>query len=353
MRIAVIGAGNGGQALAGHFAMLGHKIVLYTRSTNKLKTITQNGGIKLIEAINGFGKLQKITNNLEEAIKGSELIMVTTTADVHSLIATQISPFLQSGQIVVLNPGRTFGALDFSNQLKLSNNKRIMIAEAQSLIYACRSEKDGKVRIIGVKRNVLLAGYPSKHTTTVVSVLNSIFPCFIPAENILHTSLENIGAIFHPAVVLLNAAAIERGNDFFFYNDITPAIANFLLRIDEERLNIGKALGLDLMGIEKWVSYAYPDIQGSCLFEKMRNNPAYFKILAPKSIISRLITEDVPTGLVPLSQLGDLIGVRTVLMNSIINICSSLTGIDFWKTGRNIDSLGITKKTKNQFFKQL
>ncbi|MBE0640355.1 MAG: NAD/NADP octopine/nopaline dehydrogenase family protein [Bacteroidales bacterium] len=354
-RITVIGAGNGGQAMAGFLAMTGHAVNLYTRSASNYLITSRKNKITLKGAIAGVGVVSCITDNIEMAIKGSEIILIATTADVHKIIAQQIAPHISPNQIIVLNPGRTFGAIEVRVELeRLSQSaKDVVIGEAQSLVYACRASEFGTVNIIGKKDKVLIAAYPRKDNKAVMNVMNELFDCFEEADSVLTTSLENIGAIFHPSVVLFNAAAIERGNDFFFYNDMTPAIADFLLCIDEERLNVGKALGLKLMGIEKWVSYAYPNIQGSDLCEKMRNNPAYFKILAPKSIGSRLITEDVPTGLVPISQVGDFVGVSTSLMKSVIHICSSLVGINFWKTGRNIDSLGLTNKSKNQFFNQL
>lgn len=180
--------------------------------------------------------------------------MITTTANAHSQIACKIADIIQEDQTIVLNPGRTLGALEFSNEIKKKSNVKIHIAEAQSLIYACRAESPGKVRIIGVKDRVMVSAYPSSDTELVLSKLNKIFPCFIKTENILYTSLENIGAILHPAVILFNAAAIERGSMFYFYSDIIPAVADFLEKLDNERLMIGRAFGVNLLSLSDWIS---------------------------------------------------------------------------------------------------
>lgn len=71
---------------------------------------------------------------------------------------------------------------------------------------------------------------PSVHTEYVCTVLNSVFNCFIPSENVLKTSLENIGAIFHPSIVLFNAAAIEREYHFYFRgaDDISYVVSAYI-----------------------------------------------------------------------------------------------------------------------------
>ena len=122
--ISVIGAGNGGQAMAGHLSLMGHDVTLYTRSNEKKTTILQAGGIILKEAINGFGKLTRVTNSIEEAVSVSEILMITVTANAHGEIAERIFPFLKEGQIIVLNPGRTGGALEIRN---IFNKKSLRI----------------------------------------------------------------------------------------------------------------------------------------------------------------------------------------------------------------------------------
>jgi len=341
MNITVIGAGNGGQAIAGYLGMLGHDVCLYNRSLDKIYEIAENKTITLTGKINGIGKICVVTENIKIAVEFAELIMVVTTANVHGELATQIANYLKQGQIIVLNPGRTGGLLEFKHSLSIFNTPKVYIAEAQTLIYACRIIKQGDVDIIGVKDKVLLASENNDDTNFVIDKLSELWDCFCPAENYFHTSLENIGAIFHPPVVLFNAATIERGEKFYFYRDMTTQVSNFIIELDKERLSIGKALGLNLISAENWISYAYDGITGDNLLEKMKNNPAYYNILSPSSLYSRQLTEDLPTGLVPMSELGKILKIQTPLMDSIIEICSSLLQIDFRKHGRTLDKLGL------------
>lgn len=353
-RIAVIGAGNGGHAIAGHFGLLGHEIALYDRLADSLNAIQKAGGVELLEALNGFGKVTTVTSSLKKVVAGAEIIMIATTADAHADIARNIAPYLEDNQIIVLNPGRTCGAIEFRkvcNEFGL--RKKVFVAEAQSLIYACRIEQPGKVRIIGVKDKVLLATLPSSDTNFVADTLNGIFNCFIPVQNVMVTSLENIGAIFHPSVVLFNAAAIERGQNFFFYNDMTTSVAGFLDKIDKERLAIGKAFGIQLTPAIEWISLAYPNIKGDDLCSKMKNNPAYYKILAPNTLQSRLLLEDIPTGILPMMELAKLAGVETPLMQAVFTMSEQLLDRDFRFTGRTLRNLGLDHKSIEDIIKSL
>ena len=140
-KIAIIGAGQGGQAIAGFLGMKGFEVSLWDRSSDILKDIKILGGIKLTGKINGFGEVVETTCSIAKAIKNAFAIMVVTTADAHDEIALSLAKHLENKQTIILNPGRTFGALYFKhflNKVLKNNNTKIYIAEAQSLIFACR-----------------------------------------------------------------------------------------------------------------------------------------------------------------------------------------------------------------------
>jgi opine dehydrogenase len=345
--IAIIGAGNGGQAMAGHFSMLGHNVRIFNRTFDKIKHIYQKGEITLTDRLNGRYRIDVVTSDIEKVIEGAEIIMVTTTANAHREIANLIAPFVSDQQIIVLNPGRTLGALEFKLTIQKQTTKKVIIAEAQSLIYACRSISPGVVRVIGIKEKVLISALPNKDTDYVINTLNSIYPCFIKAKNVLHTSLENIGAILHPSIILFNIAAIERKESFYFYQDLTPAVAHFIQIIDNERISIGKAYNIDLLSAFNWVSYAYKNIQGKDLLERIKNNPAYDQILAPDSIHNRMLTEDIPTGVLPLVELAKLASIEVPLLTSVLNITSNIIGSEYIQNGRSFSNLGLESITLN------
>lgn len=354
MKVAVIGGGNGGQALAAWISYKGNQVSLYDRSPDRIKRIQDNNGIELTGKVNLKTNISLISNDIVSVIGNAELIMITTTASAHKEIANNIADYLCDGQIVVLNPGRTGGALEFRNTLnELVPDKKIYVAEAQTLVFACRIIEDGKVNIIGIKDRVLLSAIPSTQTIHVINCLKKLFDCFYPANNILETSFENIGAMFHPCVTLFNEAAIERGAQFYFYRDMTEGLAKLIEEADKERLAVANAYGYKAISAKDWVSYAYNGVEGNTLCERMQNNPAYYDILAPTSINCRQITEDIPTGIVPLSELGRAAGIKTPLFDSLITLCSILLDKDFREEGRNLRNLGLEGLTKDEILKKI
>lgn len=343
-KITVIGAGNGGQAIAADCAIRGFKVCLYNRSLDNLQQIKDSKRIVLKGELNGVGILDIVTDKIDVAIEFADVIFIVTTANAHHILAKQISSHIKENQIIVLTPGRTGGAFEFENILyQDSKTEKVYVCETQTLMFACRKESEGVVNIIGVKDKVFFSLINKNENLRIQEKIKHIYPSLIPAENIMQTSLENIGAMFHPSIVLFNAAAIERGNMFYFYRELTDSIALFIQKVDDIRLNIGKAYGLELISAKDWVSYAYPNIIGNTLCERIRNNPAYYDIIAPTSIYTRQLLEDIPTGIIPMIEFGKLSGVNVSLLESIVEVCSNLLNIDFYKESRNLKSMGLDK----------
>lgn len=354
MKIAVIGAGNGGQAIAAFLSYKGAEVRLYDYDMAKVEELNAKGNIiELCGQLQFKAEVNLISNDMKQVAAGAELILVTTIANAHAIIARQLAGVLEDGQVVILNPGRTGGALEFRSAVAEEGcQASIYVAEAQTLVYACRLVENGKVNVIGIKDNVLLSALPSSDTGYVLSKINQYYDCFVPADNVLRTSLENIGAIFHPCVLLFNAATIERQEEFWFYRDMTPQIADFIERFDAERLAVGKAYGISLLGVNDWISYAYPGTKGDTLCEKMINNPAYRDIKSPPTIFTRQLTEDIPTGVLPIMELGKAAGLEMPLMGAVLDICSVLLNMDF-RNGRSLANLGLEGMSVGEILKYL
>jgi len=343
MKITVIGAGNGGFAIASHLALKGHAINLYSIFKEELEPIISKGGIELEGAEGkGFAILDKVTNDIKLAIDDAELIMIVTPANAHAKIARDCSPYLKDNQVVILNPGRTGGALEFDKVLKEEKIKnRPIIGEAQTLIYACRKISSTKVIIYGVKKSLSVASFPAKNIERLIKVLNKAYPQFVPAVNVLETSLNNIGAIFHPAPTILNSARIESGEEFDYYHEgITPVVATVLENIDRERVEVAKALKVEAQYAIDFLRESY-GVEGKTLYKAIQNNIAYKGVKAPTTINIRYLTEDIPMSLVPIASIGYQLGVPTPNIDSIIKIGSTMLKMDFRKLGRTVDKIGL------------
>ena len=112
----VIGAGNGGKAMAAHLALMGLDVTLYNRTYEHIELIAERRGIDLTDSESGphgFGKLKLVTSDIQAATKGAEVIMVVVPSSAHAEIARLVAKHLEDGQFVILHPGRTLGAIEF------------------------------------------------------------------------------------------------------------------------------------------------------------------------------------------------------------------------------------------------
>lgn len=340
---AVIGAGNGGLAMAGYLAYKGYSVNLYNRTEEKIKDLKKDPIITLSGAVQGKGKLRLATSDIKEAISGINIIMVTTPATAHYPLARAMAPYLEDGQIVVLNPGRTGGALEvYSTIRKCGCMKDVIIAEAQTFIYACRATSPKGAKIFSVKNDVSIAAIPSHRTKKVIKLLSGAYPQFTRAKDVMETSLNNFGAIFHPAPTLLNSGHIERCQPFEYYLEgITPSIGQMLERLDCERIQVAYALGVRAISAVEWLEETY-GAKGSSIYEAIQNNKAYKGLTAPSGLKTRYIYEDIPCSLVPISSIGDVLGVETPAIDTIIRLAIIMTGRNFIQEGRTANKLGLS-----------
>ncbi|NLN78230.1 MAG: NADP transhydrogenase subunit alpha [Armatimonadetes bacterium] len=351
-KFAVLGAGHGGTAMAGHLSLMGFDASLYNRGEQRLRAIQSAGGVEILADCaesfpRGFASLGVVTTDPGEAISGRQILMVVVPATAHRFIAEQIAPHLVDGQIIVLNPGRTGGALEVLKTIRDAGCcADIVVAEAQTFLYASRSMNPAQTKVFRIKNSIPVAALPAYRTPEVVKALRCAFPHFVPGDNVMKTSLDNIGAIFHPAVTVLNSARIESTNgDFDYYTEgITPAISMILESMDKERVQVAEGLGFRAMTAREWLYIAY-DAAGRTLYEAMRANRGYDGIKAPKTVFHRYISEDIPMSLVPIASLGEMVGVATPSIDSIIHLGSVLHGVDYRAEGRTTQTLGLAGKS--------
>jgi len=342
-------------AMAGHLALKGFTVHLYNRSPERLVPVQQSGGIQVLsrdtDAIpHGAAPIALATSDIAAALAGVDILMVVVPATGHAFMAEQCAPHLRDGQIVVIHPGRTGGALEFHHVLRQKGvHANVIVAEAQTLLYAARVTNPAQVQIFGIKHSVPLAAIPSHRTPEVLKALAPAYREFVPGDNVMKTSMDNIGAIFHPAVTVLNSARIESTHgDFEYYIDgITPAVARVLEAIDAERVAVGAAMGFHCMSAREWLYMAY-DAPGRTLFDAIRANQGYYGIKAPHIVEHRYLWEDVPMSLVPIASMGDLLNSPCPTMKGIIHLANLMHQCDYWTTGRTAEKMGLAALSLKQ-----
>jgi opine dehydrogenase len=334
-KIAVISSGNGGQSMAAYFSYLGYNVALYAREAERVDMFP-DFKFTLTGEVNAEVELNLISSNMEKVIKDAELIMVTTPAQYHPIVARAMALHLEDGQTVVLNPGRSFGTLAFSSVLAASGSTaNIMLGETDTFTFTCRCPKLRHPQIYKIKDVVRLAAHNESYADELLRLMHEIFKMYSLAESILYTGFSNIGMIFHPMPILMNITRVESKEDFRFYTQgISPLVAGIIEKMDRERVAVASAYGVAVPTARRWLEECYGS-RGASLYEQIQNTEAYKTVLAPTDIDTRYIFEDILTGCVPISCAGREAGVKTEVIDTLIGWASILYDRDFRAEGRN------------------
>ncbi len=346
MRVTVMGAGNSGLAMSAHLSAEGNRVTLWNRTEATIADLQKSREIACSGLLNGVIPIFQVTSDIRIALEGSDVILITTPASAHRDLAEIIGRNLAEPLPVLLNPGRTFGALEFQLVYSKFNEKiEPTVAEAQSIIYTCRKTDASSVRIIMMKSGVLLSTMVAEQNNSFITKLpRCIRHNFVPARSIVETSIGNVGMILHCAPLLLNAGWTENlSNTYkYYYDGITPTVSRLLEKIDQERIAVSERLGFQVESTKEWLQRTY-NVKGDSLYDCLQNNEAYRMIDAPQTLEHRYIYEDVPCGLVPLEAMGISLGLGMNFTSLIIDLASKLMGVDFRNTGRNLQSLEINQ----------
>jgi opine dehydrogenase len=177
--------------------------------------------------------------------------------------------------------------------------------------------------------------------------LSPLFPQAVAAPNILYTGFTNANVMLHVANCVANAGRIESGESYKFYAEgVTPAVARLYEAINGERVAVAAALGVSVPSLADWFGRVYGvgamTLVETCPGLTYSSDGPYHATDTPKSLDHKFITEDVPTGLIPMGALGAAAGLRTPAIDAVIEVVRSMTGKDFAAEGRTLERLGLS-----------
>lgn len=334
-KVFVCGAGHQGLSMAAHLALNGIEVHLWNRSEKNIHDLIETGTVYCSGIVNGKAQISKVSTNIGEVV--NDFVMVTTPSSAHMDIAKALAPYVHEDMIIVLNPGRTFGAIAFAEELKKCGVKKLPhIAETQTIVYTCRKSGPNSINIFALKNDVKIAALRGSDINQIIAKMpDCLKPFFSTVDSVALTSLTNIGMVLHCAPVMMNVGWIESEKvDFkYYYDGISKSVAHLLEKIDAERQVVAHAVSYDIESLMDWIKRTYL-VKGDNLFECIQNNEAYREIDAPPTLNTRYIFEDVPNGLVPVEFMGQELGIPTPNITTIIDLTCSVMDIDYRVLGR-------------------
>ena len=365
LKIGILGGGNGAFITAADLALKGFNVNLCesVKFESTINLAKKQGGINLEIRANvglegGFAKLNKVGTDIKELMADRDIIFLVVPAFAQKIFAEWGAETFSSKQIIVLEPGNFGGSLEFAKILKDKGVKKLpILVEFECMIYSGFKNDSGSVWVSGYKEGLKMAAYPGKFTDFALKKLIKVYPKLLPADNIIETGLSNGNSVLHAPILALNAGWAEQPEmEFLFYwQGCTEAVGRVVEGVENERLTLGKALGVKLSPIKELLLkyYGHQGAEGKTLTEVLRSNPVYEWDYAPKTLQHRFFLEDIPYGMVPMESLGKILKIKIPLITAMIEIASLLTNKDLRSEGRDLGKLGLNGLDKEEILERI
>lgn len=357
MKAAILGAGAGGAAAVAELTLAGHDVSWWNRSAHTLAPFRQLGGVAYEGVLGtGIARVSTITADLNEAVEGADVAVVVLPTFSHAAVARSLAlAGWPAGRPVVLNPGHTGGALEFAQAYRAAGGDAPTIAEFSTLTHIARKYRPDGVTVTGRARQVRVAALP--RGASALEAACRLFPCARAAGDVLATGLCNTNLILHPPGAILAAAWVEATQgDFTFYVDaMTPGVARVTKQLDDERLAVAAAFGhalpnlvdeMRLIGTVDSPASGRDDFAAA-----ISGGEANKRIKGPDSLEHRYYREDFGHGLLPFLELAAIAAVDTPVARSLLTVAQALTGIDYRKSGRTAQAMGIAGLSRDALLK--
>lgn len=340
-KIAVLGGGAVARATSAELSSFGFEVNMFElpRFEKNIRPIMKRGGIGFSGvAGRDFAKLNMVTTNAKQGLQDVDLIILAAPAYGHQAFIEACLPHLQNGQIFLIETAY-YGCLRFAKTVHYTG-KQVIMAEMNHTPYTCTNVGPADVYIDARRKEVFVAALPAKYTQKVVGFLKSVYTGMTPVPNVLQTSLDNVNWIAHPAITMFHRGLIERSKQFTLplKESLPPSVIRLMEVMDEERLELGKAFGLDLPSIKHTYEFG-----GDTLKEALWRSTEFetFKFEYENGS-NQYLEEDLYYGLPPFVSLASLANVPTPTMKSVLQIFSVIDNVCYMKEGVNAEKMGLS-----------
>ena len=339
--IAIVGAGNVGQAIAAHMAVGGNDVRLFSRWDEDFDAIRVNGGIELMGEVTGHGRPDLLTTDLADAVKGADVVVVTAPAFAHAYLSEYLAKLLEPEQIVLFQPSALGSGVELTRHFVQAGRTPCLIAESATSLYTCRLRGPAQVFVGTLKQSVHLATVPSSAVDVARERLIPYFGArYVGQDDTLSVGMANCNAIYHVPPAVLNIKTVEDAAGLPLHTLVTPRIAEVIHELDRERLLLAQELGISTISFWEFLRTAYGVTEGTYK-ERVEQGYGRQAFPEPDSLTHRYFTEDIPFGLVIWSSLAQQVGLSLPLTDSLIRLSSALCGRDWVAQGRTADVLGL------------
>jgi opine dehydrogenase len=379
--VAVLGAGAVGKAQAADCALAGARVRLCDLPPFSQKTLfgVRESGINFYGTQlnlhsferSGIARMELVTEDIAAAVKGAGLVIIATPAFGHQVFFEKLIPCLGDGMVIHIFPDN-FGSLLLRKMMgEAGCTKKVIIGGWSSSPYGSRVDIKGGVvlpRIRAYYRAITLRGAAmpmadQEDFLESAKYLGSM-DCITQNNGVdsgdtaLDIGFSNVNPVLHCPGTILGVGVMENwgviyGSDKYDYSIYShaycPSIAKVQYSFYLEQCAIAEKIGVGIQPFKKEQFFHRESILGAEYMGPDYRIPFdqqdYIQYgTGPFDINNRYITEDIPVGCHIYHELGSIYGVKTPVIDSMINLANAMMETDFYATGYTLDYLGLGGK---------
>lgn len=347
-KIAVIGAGATGHALAAILASKGHAV--YLADTEKyeevLRKTKDKGEIEVHGTVEVTGRPVKVSTDIENAVKEAELIVCCSVSGRDEELGQLICKYIDDTKAILISAGNG-ASIIYHKIFSECGHEKTLVGEVAGNLFPCRLTEDGNVRI-GLPTSAKGAiAFPTERTKELVERFKGVWE-LNPCDSLLTAVFNGPNIICHGAGVVLNIAAIEkRGKEFNLFKDgLSPAVINLTDTLWEEKKKVYDAIGVEIPDPPRKMLEGVLDVED-------KDYDSFREMDGPDSLNHRYISEDVPYLICFFVSIARAMDVEIPTFEGIVRIVEKVTEKDYYAMGRTLENLGMSSMSKSelvQFF---
>lgn len=346
MKVSILGTGNAGCALAAKFTQQGHTVNLIKTSKSlheeNFEVISQNKGLWLHDTDDSkkFITINKITRDIEEGLKDSEMIIILTQSIHHESLAEKIVNHIPDNCKIIFTIPGNLGSLYLYKYL----GNKVIYAEGESTPYDARLESPGTVKILFKNKRNAVSFLPMSKSNEGMKYISTLADTYgFKRNNLIESALHNPNLVVHTIGVIMSASRIEmmKGEFWMYRESFSPAIWNLIQDLDTEKNKVIEAFKGEGITYLDACKFRNADDLSVDSYEAFKSYADSGGPKGPDSLASRYLYEDVANGLCLLSLLGSVSKIETPVSDALIVIASSLIKYDFMRHRRTMNDLGI------------
>lgn len=299
MRVAILGTGGVGLSYAAVLHDAGHEPVLWSPSGRGTANFATGQPLEAHGAVRTTF-VPATASTAAEAVRSAAVVIIAVPAQGMRPVIDAVAPHLRKQHHVIISSHYSFAALYLLRCLG-DRADRPLISGWATTVAAGRRTAEARVDIQYVRTQIDVATIPASRGAEALASCEAMFgKRFRLRPDFLSIALSNMNPHVHLALVLGNLTRIERAEEWRIYSGITPGLGRLLQALDDERVGLARAAGVDVRSLRAHFALTHDvpeqalDAMCAQMHDKGRGSPA------PATIDTEYIVEDVPYGLWPL-----------------------------------------------------